>query len=107
MIDTRWPELTLDAALPRLHKAAHYARLAVERRTAVVLGLLVPAAPNPPGPWAQTLAGRWEQAATAWAALGERHEQAVVLATAREKAAQARRLRLLDELGAVATIPAV
>ena len=49
VIDTRWPELTLDAALPRLHKAAHYARLAVEQRTAVVLGVLVPAAPNPPG----------------------------------------------------------
>ena len=37
VIDALWPELTVDAALPRLHKAAHYARLAVEQRTAVVL----------------------------------------------------------------------
>ena len=75
--------------------------------TNVKCRLLVTVARNSPGPWAPTLAGRWEQAATAWAALGERYEQAVVLATAPEKAAQSRGLRLLDELGAVATIPAV
>jgi DNA-binding SARP family transcriptional activator len=37
VVDALWPDLTLDAALPRLHKAAHYARRAVGDRDAVVL----------------------------------------------------------------------
>ncbi len=37
VVDALWPDLTLDAALPRLHKAAHYARGALGDRDAVVL----------------------------------------------------------------------
>ena len=29
LIDTLWPELTVEEAAPRLHKAAHYARRAL------------------------------------------------------------------------------
>ena len=37
VVDALWPDLTLDAALPRLHKAAHYARRALGAADAVVL----------------------------------------------------------------------
>lgn len=37
VIDALWPELDIDAAAPRLHKAAHYARKALGHRKAVVL----------------------------------------------------------------------
>ncbi len=37
LVDRLWPELTLEDAGPRLHKAAHYARRAMDRRDAVVL----------------------------------------------------------------------
>ena len=37
VVDALWPDLLLDTALPRLHKAAHYARRALGRRAAVVL----------------------------------------------------------------------
>lgn len=37
VVDALWPDLTLDVALPRLHKAAHYARGALDDRDAVVL----------------------------------------------------------------------
>ena len=37
LIDTLWPELTVDEAAPRLHKAAHYARRALGHPDAVVL----------------------------------------------------------------------
>ena len=70
-------------------------------------GIEVPGPVNAPGPWAPTLAGRWKEAATAWAALGERYEQAVVLATADDRRARAQGHRMLRELGAVATVAAV
>lgn len=70
-------------------------------------GIDVAGPDNPPGPWAPTLAGRWDEAAAAWATLGERYEQAVVLATAPDAEASSRGVRMLRELGAVATIPAV
>lgn len=35
--DRLWPELDLDAAVPRLHKAAHYARRAMRRSDAIML----------------------------------------------------------------------
>lgn len=38
VIDLLWPELTLDQAGPRLHKAAHYARRALDVADGVVLG---------------------------------------------------------------------
>lgn len=37
VIDALWPDLDTDAAAPRLHKAAHYARKALGHRDAVVL----------------------------------------------------------------------
>jgi predicted ATPase/DNA-binding SARP family transcriptional activator len=48
VIDALWPELLLDEAAPRLHKAAHYARTALGTRDGVVLAddavTLLPAA---------------------------------------------------------------
>ena len=37
VIDALWPGLSSDAAAPRLHKAAHYARRALDDADAVVL----------------------------------------------------------------------
>ncbi len=37
VVDVLWPDSPLDAALPRLHKAAHYARREMGERDAVVL----------------------------------------------------------------------
>jgi DNA-binding SARP family transcriptional activator len=37
VVDVLWPEVDLDAALPRLHKAAHFARQALRSRKGVVL----------------------------------------------------------------------
>jgi len=70
-------------------------------------GIEVPGPVHAPGPWAPTLARRWKEAAIAWSALGERYEQAVVLARAPDRQAQAQGLRMLRELGAVATVAAV
>jgi hypothetical protein len=70
-------------------------------------GIEVTGPVNAPGPWAPTLAGRWSEAAAAWAALGERYEQSVVLATAPDRRARAQGLLMLRELGAVATLPSL
>jgi pimeloyl-ACP methyl ester carboxylesterase len=49
LIDRLWPELNLTEAVPRLHKAAHFARKAMGRREGVVLRdemvLLLPGVP--------------------------------------------------------------
>jgi predicted ATPase/DNA-binding SARP family transcriptional activator len=37
VIDTLWPDLTLEEASPRLHKAAHYARTALGRRDSILV----------------------------------------------------------------------
>lgn len=37
VMDALWPELPVDLAAPRLHKAAHYARTALDERESVVL----------------------------------------------------------------------
>jgi len=37
VIDALWPDLTIDDAAPRLHKAAHYARRALGHRDAIIL----------------------------------------------------------------------
>lgn len=70
-------------------------------------GVLVSGPADPPGPWAPTLAGRWQEAAAAWAGLGERYEEAVVLATASNGPASARGRQLLRDLGAEATLVAL
>ena len=85
------------------HRTAQAELCAYLRRAGVTL--TGPA--DAPGPWAPTLAGRWKDAASAWAVLGERYEQAVVLATAPDRRARADGLALLRKLGAVATIQAV
>jgi DNA-binding SARP family transcriptional activator/tetratricopeptide (TPR) repeat protein len=93
----------LDLAQAAGHTSMHAELCAYLRRA----GIEVPGPVNVPGPWAPTLAGRWKEAATAWAALGERYEQAVVLATADDRRARAQGHRMLRELGAVATVAAV
>jgi DNA-binding SARP family transcriptional activator/tetratricopeptide (TPR) repeat protein len=70
-------------------------------------GIDVAAPVDPPGPWAPTLAGAWQAAATAWATLGERYERAVVLALADEPRARAHGEAMLRKLGAVATLAAI
>ncbi|HEU5266659.1 MAG TPA: hypothetical protein VFU35_08155, partial [Jatrophihabitans sp.] len=37
VVDALWPDTTLDVAVPRLHKAAHFARRDLGDRAAVVL----------------------------------------------------------------------
>ena len=93
----------LDLAGDAGHRSVHAELCAYLRRA----GIDVPDPVDPPGPWAPTLAGRWSEAASAWAKLGERYEQAVVLATAPDRRARTQGLRMLEKLGAVATVPAV
>jgi tetratricopeptide (TPR) repeat protein len=85
------------------HRAAHGELVAYLVRA----GIDVRAPIDVPGPWAATLAGDWEAAADAWERLGERYEQAVVLATSPDRTARARGQRRLRELGAVTTVLAV
>jgi DNA-binding SARP family transcriptional activator/tetratricopeptide (TPR) repeat protein len=63
--------------------------------------------PRAPGPWAPALVGRWREAVAGWAVLGERYEQALELALAPDRAAAARGLALLDDLGAGAVVAAL
>ena len=93
----------LDLAAESGHRSVRAELCAYLRRA----GIEVDAEADAPGPWAPTLAGRWEEAAAAWAELGERYERAVVLATAPADRARAEGLLLLRELGAAATIQAV
>ena len=93
----------LDMAEAAGHTSVHAELCAYLHRA----GIEVTGPVKPPGPWAPTLAGRWEKAADAWAVLGERYEQAVVLATAPDAPASARGVQMLRDLGAVATVPAV
>jgi len=91
-----------DLATRAAHTSVHAELCAYLHRA----GIEIPGPAAAPGPWAPTLAGRWEEAAGAWAALGDRYEQAVVLATAPDHTAQAQGTHMLH-LGAVATLPAV
>jgi tetratricopeptide (TPR) repeat protein len=59
---------------------------------------------DPPGPWADALAGRWRPAADGWQRLGERYEQAVELARSGDGMARTTGLDLLAGLGATATL---
>ena len=85
------------------HRSVHAELCAYLRRA----GIEVTGPVDAPGPWAPTLAGRWKEAVGAWAALGERYEQAVVLATAADHRAHAQGLLMLRKLGAVAAARAV
>ena len=70
-------------------------------------GVPVTAPPDPPGPWAPTLAGRTAEAVAAWARIGERYERAVVQSGSGDTRQRDEGLKTLVDLGAVATIPAV
>lgn len=59
---------------------------------------------QPVGPWEPGLAGRWREAADAWAARGCRYERAVELALAPDPAGRADGRRDLKALGASATL---
>ncbi len=54
-----------------------------------------------PSPFAMQAAGRWQEAAEAWRAIGRRYEEAQALADAPDEATRLRALELLDQLGAV------
>jgi DNA-binding winged helix-turn-helix (wHTH) protein len=64
-------------------------------------------AAEPPGPWAAGLAGDHRQAASAWAALGDRYEAALELMACPASAERAAGTRQLDELGAVGPLAAL
>ena len=52
VIDALWPDLLVDQAAPRLHTAAHYARVALGSRDSVVLaGGNVALLPGPTSAW--------------------------------------------------------
>ena len=70
-------------------------------------GVPVAAPPDPPGPWAPTLAGRTAEAVAAWGRIGERYERAVVQTGSADPTQRDEGLKTLVDLGAVATIPAV
>ncbi|HEY6747809.1 MAG TPA: AAA family ATPase [Mycobacteriales bacterium] len=93
-----------------LDLAARSEHLSVQAELCVYLrraGVEVMGPANAPGPWAPTLAGRWAEAVARWAALGERYEQAVVLATAPDSGAREQGTALLRQLGARGTLQAV
>ncbi|MEV0796537.1 AAA family ATPase [Kribbella sp. NPDC050281] len=94
-------------ALTLVKEAEHRTMQAELSAYLVRAGIDVAAPAGAPGPWAATLAGRWEEAAAAWAALGDRYEQAVVLATAPDRRARAQGQVLLRDLGAAGTALAV
>jgi hypothetical protein len=99
-----------DNARRALDLAAETGHRSVQAEVCAYLGRAgvdVPPPDEAPGPWAPTLAGRWNEAAAGWAALGERYEEAVVLATAPDGSACARGLQMLRNLGASATLMAV
>jgi tetratricopeptide (TPR) repeat protein len=63
--------------------------------------------PDAVGPWSAALAGRPLESADAWAGLGEQYEEAVERALCAVAEERERGLRMLDRLGATATIAAV
>jgi hypothetical protein len=89
-------ELAERAGYPALH-----AELCTYLRRA---GHQVAPLDDPPGPWAPVLAGRWRDAAVAWADLGDRYERAVVLALHGDRKGRIEGLAELGRLGAIAAI---
>jgi DNA-binding winged helix-turn-helix (wHTH) protein len=67
----------------------------------------VAAPPDGVGPWAPGLAGRWQEAADGWAALGCRYERAVELALAPDTGARSEGRRELVALGAAGALAAI
>ena len=85
----------MDLAAESGHRSVKAELCAYLRRA----GIEVDAEVDAPGPWAPTLAGRWEEAAAAWAELGERYERAVVSATAPADRARAEGMLLSASWG--------
>jgi hypothetical protein len=109
-----WLDGSLAEATPAMTDALR--RMTVEGHVGVAAeltaylrraGVPVAAPPDPPGPWAPTLAGRTAEAVAAWARIGERYEGAVVQTGSTDAAQRDEGLKTLVALGAVATIPAV
>jgi hypothetical protein len=99
-----------DAARRVLQVAARTGHASIQAELSCYLrraGVDVPDPVRAPGPWAPTIAGDWDAAAAGWAALGERYEEAVVLATAPDLRARERGVQILVELGAAGTLLAV
>lgn len=67
----------------------------------------VEAPPDPVGPWAPGLAGRWHEAAVAWAARGCRYERALELALAPDAVARSEGRSKLEALGAAGALAAL
>ena len=59
---------------------------------------------DPVDPWAPGLAGRWAEAAAAWAARGHRYERALELATSGDQRAAAEGLDALHAFGAAGSL---
>jgi hypothetical protein len=113
-VELGWLDGSLGSVTPEVRDALDLAETSrhgsVHAEVCAYLGradIHIPPPEGPPGPWAPTLAGRWEEAAEAWATLGERYEEGVVLAMAPDNAARARGGQILKELGAVATLVAL
>jgi hypothetical protein len=113
-VELGWLDGTLGAMTEDARRALELADAAEHRSAQAELtaylrraGVDTPEPPAPPGPWAPTLSQHWREAAVAWAALGERYEEALVLAAAPDRAAKAKGLAILEELGAEATLTAV
>lgn len=70
-------------------------------------GHVVAVPPDAVGPWAPGLAGRWREAAAGWERLGERYEYALELSLSGDRHEALRGLRVLEQLGAAATLAVV
>jgi DNA-binding winged helix-turn-helix (wHTH) protein len=99
-----------DLAAPTLALAAELRHRTTEAELARYLqraGHQVAALPEGVGPWAPALAGRWQEAADGWAALGCRYERAVELALAPHPDARSQGRRELEALGAAGALAAI
>jgi DNA-binding winged helix-turn-helix (wHTH) protein/RecA/RadA recombinase len=94
MAEIAVPALALAAALGHRTTQSELARM-LQRA-----GQPVDVPPDPVGPWAPGLAGRWREAADAWAARGCRYEGALELALAPDPDARAEGCGELAALGA-------
>jgi DNA-binding CsgD family transcriptional regulator len=109
-VETAWLAGTPDVAREHAQTAFTLARAQNHRITLAELacycrraGLPAEAPPDPPDPWRTGLSGDWARAAEAWAAHGDRYEQALELASSSQPDSLHRALDLLEALGSVVT----
>jgi len=102
---SRWTGPALAAAaLLRAQEVGHRGSRSELLRYLQRAGHDVEVPPDPLGPWAPALAGRPLESAAAWAALGERYEEAVERALSGVAAERDRGRAALREMGAIATL---